>query len=217
MLKNPFDVSLDRLPGSIPVFPTENSFLLPGGQVHLHFFEPRYISMVQDALSAQDRIIGLAIPKASQSISKKEQQLNKTGCAGRITSFEETPDGHFLITLTGYCRFDMADEINTMRGYRRFSVSWEAYAQDISVNPNPDMDRDELVKLLKKYVGEHAMEMDWNIIKETPNFNLITFFSMNLPFDNEERQKLLEASTSEERSKVLIELIRHELDDIESK
>ena len=39
------------LPEVIPVFPLPGALLLPRGQMPLNIFEPRYLAMVDDALS----------------------------------------------------------------------------------------------------------------------------------------------------------------------
>lgn len=208
MLKNPFDTAFGALPETLPVFPLADVLLLPGGQVPLNVFEGRYVNMVQDALAARDRLIGLVLPDGEgQPVTGAKRSLSKVGCAGRVTSFEETADGRFLIVLTGYCRFRLVEEVPTMRSYRRFSVGWEPYEQDLSIDLNPDIDRDKLIKLLKDYAQISDIEMDWKLLVGTPNFNIVTFFSMNLPFESRDKQLLIEAQTIEDRAEVLIALI----------
>ena len=51
------------LPPVIPIFPLPNAVLFPNVFMPLHIFEPRYRTMVADAL-AGDRIIGMALLKA---------------------------------------------------------------------------------------------------------------------------------------------------------
>ena len=48
------------LPLVIPVFPIDGAMLLPGGQLPLNVFEPRYLNMLDDAM-AGDQIIGMAL------------------------------------------------------------------------------------------------------------------------------------------------------------
>ena len=202
--KNPFEVSYDRLPEALSVLPLDAILLLPGGQIPLQVFEPRYINMVQDALATPERVIGVILPKDKNS-------LYTIGCAGRITSFEETADGRFLITLTGYCRFKTINELSTMRGYRLFSVDWSLYKNDLVIDSNPDIHRDELVKLIQKYSQQLGIHMDWEVLSITPNFNVITFFSMSLPFKHSNKQPLLEAHTLEDRGEVLMAMIKDEI------
>ena len=42
--------------------------------------------------------------------SLKKPNLYEVGCAGKITSFNETEDGRYLIILNGLCRFRIIKE-----------------------------------------------------------------------------------------------------------
>lgn len=211
VFKNPFDIGFNRLPDSLPIFPHEGALLLPGGQVPLHMFEPRYLNMVQDALAAQDRLIGMVLPDLTKpKIGSNKRPLYEVGCAGRITSFEETSDGRFLIMATGYCRFRLGDEVPTMRGYRRVSAKWDEFEEDLTIDPHVDIDRDKLIDALQAYAELASIEMDWSSVARVPNFNLITFFAMSLFFENEQKQQLIEAKDLVERADVLLSLISSE-------
>lgn len=198
-----------KLPDSIPVFNAKGQFLLPGGQVSLSIYETAYINMVQDVLAARDRMIGVCLNKKVDKNSGKEEFF-EVGCAGRVTSFEEMVDGKFLITLTGMLRFELQGEVPTLRKYKRFSVDWSNYEGDLVINPNPDIDKEKLVKLIKQYSELLSIEMDWSILDSTPGFGIVTFFSMNLPFDDEIRQLILQAKTVEDRAKTLAAVIESE-------
>ena len=105
-LSAPVSEIASSLPGRFPVFPLRGAMLLPGGNLPLNIFEPRYLQMVRDAMQT-DRVIGMIQPKG-EAADGIPPDLYRTGCAGRITNFSETSDGRFLITLTGVCRFDVA-------------------------------------------------------------------------------------------------------------
>ena len=53
------------LPDRFPVFPLRGAMLLPGGNLPLNIFEPRYLQMVRDAMQT-DRVIGMIQPKAER-------------------------------------------------------------------------------------------------------------------------------------------------------
>ena len=59
---------------------------------------------------ASHRMIGMIQP-ADPKARLDSPEVYPVGCAGRITSFSETPDNRFLITLTGVCRFAIAREL----------------------------------------------------------------------------------------------------------
>src|SRR5881392_266203 len=98
------------LPEVIPVFPLPGALLLPRGQMPLNIFEPRYMAMVDDALRAGHRLIGMMQPDAVHSGSTERPVLYKVGCVGRITQIAETGDGRYLLQLTGIARFQVQDE-----------------------------------------------------------------------------------------------------------
>src|ERR1700744_2602062 len=98
------------LPHSLPLFPLTGALLLPRGALPLNIFEPRYLEMVDYALSG-DRLIGMIQPTENEETTLKPR-LSAVGCAGRIVSFQETPDNRYLITLAGVCRFRLVAEMD---------------------------------------------------------------------------------------------------------
>lgn len=210
LIKNPFDVPFERLPETLPVFPLDSAIILPGGQIPLHIFEQRYLHMVQDTLAANDRLMGVCMPKESLPHGKK-RALHDIGCAGRITSFEETSDGRFLITLTGYCRFKVKQEIPCMRGYRKFEVDWKPFQSDLSISAHTAVNHSVFIDKLKEYAQLMQIDMDWRVLSETPIFSVVTFFSMSLPFSNTQKQQLLEAEDTYNRMVLLTNMIDQEI------
>lgn len=206
-----FDPSFDDLPATIPIFPLTGVLLLPRGILPLNIFEPRYLNMVQDALAA-DRMIGMIQPSGKtggKTGSSAEPPVYTCGCAGRITAFEETDDGRFLISLRGVSRFEVAEEVPTTRGYRRARVDWGRFEGDLTPPDDKDktIQRDGLFKCLKAYFKNQGIEASWTALKETPNERLINSLSMICPFEPSEKQALLEASDLCERTKVLTALV----------
>ncbi len=114
MSTHAFALPFDNLPASLPIFPLPHAVAMPGCQLPLNIFEPRYLNMVFDALGEQ-RLIGMIQPEFSASDEKKPS-LYKTGTAGRITFFNETSDGRLMVVLTGVSRFDIREEIPSTAG-----------------------------------------------------------------------------------------------------
>src|SRR5438034_3496899 len=109
----------DDLADVIPVFPLPGALLLPRGQMPLNIFEPRYIAMIDDALRAGHRLIGMIQPDAAHSDSLDRPALYKIGCVGRITQLAETGDGRYLLQLTGIARFRVENELHVATPYRQ--------------------------------------------------------------------------------------------------
>ena len=104
MTRPAFHPDFEKLPQSLPVFPLTGVLLLPGGQLPLNIFEPRYLTMTQDALGESQRLIGMIQPQ-DENAGGDKPALRSIGCAGRLSAFQETDDGRYLISLTGVIRF----------------------------------------------------------------------------------------------------------------
>ncbi len=193
------------LPQVIPVFPLPGAILLPRGQLPLNIFEPRYLNMIDDAM-AGDRIIGMLQPQVG---SVRLPGLSPIGCAGRITSFAETSDGRYLITLTGCARFRLASELPAQTPYRQIRADFAPFEGDLSAPPEDDIgvDRDGLLDALRAYLETRGLDIDWDTAETAPPEALINSLSMALPFEPPEKQALLEAVSLTERSSVLTALL----------
>ncbi len=202
----PFFPSFNDLSQTLPIFPLTGVLLLPRGQLPLNIFEPRYIAMIDDALSS-DRLIGMIQP-VDATANGAAPEVYSTGCAGRITTFDETDDGRYLITLTGLCRFNLEEEVSTTRGYRRVKTDWSPFRDDMA--PAEDclqVDRDRLRQALSVYFNRQGISANWDAIEGTPDDRLVTSLAMICPFAACEKQALLEAPTPQERAALLLSLI----------
>jgi len=195
------------LPPTLPVFPLQGALLLPGGQLPLNIFEPRYRAMIEDAM-ASARLIGMIQPKVKERIAPDDAPgLYKTGCVGKITSFTETSDGRYLINLTGVCRFDVARELPPMRGYRRVEPDWSAHLGDFEPAAESAFDRPALIAALKSYLARNEFAADWKAVEGTCTSDLVVLLAAMCPFNAIEKQALLEAPDAAARGRVLISLL----------
>lgn len=197
--------SVADLSATIPIFPLSGVLLLPRGLLPLNIFEPRYINLVDDALSS-DRLIGMVQPRDERAAGPAPR-VYPTGCAGRISSFDETDDGRYLITLTGVCRFRLDSELPIERGYRRVRADWHPFAGDLLEETDPGLDRERLLAKLGEYLDRHGMAANWEAIKQASDERLVTSLAMICPFEACEKQALLEAGTLAERAALLTTLI----------
>lgn len=200
----------DDLPGIVPVFPLQGALLLPGGQVPLNIFEPRYLTMVDDVM-ASDRIIGLIQPDLGEKLPESGQELDENyrpnlsavGCLGRITSYVESGDGRLLITLHGICRFRMVEELAIKKPYRMCKIV--PFLSDLSEPADvEDVDREALLTAFRAYLEANNMEADWEGIARADNAMLVNALSIMSPFGAAEKQALLEAPDLKTRAATLI-------------
>ncbi|MEX0503365.1 LON peptidase substrate-binding domain-containing protein [Alphaproteobacteria bacterium LSUCC0719] len=197
-----FDRHTDRdLPSDIPIFPLPNALLLPEGQLPLNIFEPRYLAMIEDALGSPGRLIGMVQPVGDAG------NLFGIGCAGRISYFQETGDGRFMIALNGVCRFRLVDHHLTERGYRRASVSWDEFVSDLENGEGGIADRDHMFAVMRRYFDTQGFEADWDQIERSDDSAILNTLAMVCPFDVAEKQALLEAEGVRSRADLLIAMM----------
>ena len=200
------------LPAVLPVFPLPGALLLPRARLPLHLFEPRYLTMFDDALKTPGRLIGMVQP--CESPGGRGNGLHSIGCAGRLTAFSETEDGRYMITLTGISRFRLQDEIKGFTPYRRFNVSWSGFDRDMGkAEQDPDFGRDSFFRLLSQYFQANSMKTDWDNLREADDELLINSLSMLCPFEPEDKQALLEAPSLPTRRETLVTLIEFAMRD----
>ncbi len=192
----------DDLPTELPIFPLGGVLLLPRGQLPLNIFEARYVTMVDDAIRSS-RLIGMIQ-------TKEDGSIYNVGCAGRITSYNETSDGRYEIVLTGVCRFKVDEELGQKDGYRRVKSNWTDFKTDTEPMGCLDMDRGKLRGLLKNYFEQQGLTCSWDAVDKAGDEKLITSLAMICPFDSQEKQALLEAGCCKERAKLFITLLEME-------
>ena len=196
----------ESLPPRFPIFPLRGCLLLPGGNLPLNIFEPRYLAMVRDAMLT-DRVIGMVQPRLDGD-KRPAPELFRTGCAGRIGNFSETEDGRFLITLTGLCRFDIARELEVETPYRQVQPDYGRWRRDLQPSQPPASLKAELLAVLKHYFVKHGIEADWRTLEAAPLAALITSLAMICPFEANEKQALLEAADLDRQGRLLVALMR---------
>lgn len=205
---NPFTPKFTDLPPTLPVFPLNGVLLLPGGSLPLNIFEPRYIAMIDAALAAPGRLIGMIQPADFEyGSSQKAPALQKIGCAGRISELHETPDGRYEITLSGICRFKVDEELSVTTAYRQVRPDWRGFEADSIPHECEGLCKDRLKDLLKDYFQVQGMNCDWSKVDEAPKEKLLTCLSMICPFEPSEKQALLEAPSLAARADILFKLL----------
>lgn len=195
-------VKREDLPEAVPVFPLTGALLLPGGQLPLNVFEPRYLAMF-DAALAGDRLIGIVQPVLGEAGEGMRPALSSVGCLGRITSFAETGDGRYILSLSGVCRFRLMEEVGEGHPYRTVNIM--PFMSDLSAEDDEtSVDRQELLRVFKAYLDANKLEADWESVERAGNRTLVNSLSMMSPFGPAEKQALLEAPDLKTRAETLI-------------
>jgi hypothetical protein len=204
-----FHPQLEDLPAEIAVFPLPGALLLPRARLPLNIFEPRYLAMTSDSLG-QGRMFGMIQPQPGAGRGPTGPGLYRVGCVGRLSSFAETEDGRFLITLTGVARFRVAEELEMARGgYRRVRADYGPYRADLDLSvTGPAVDRTALLAALRPFFRARGIDVNWESVERTSDEMLVLTLCMVCPFEVPEKQALLEAGTAEARAAMLIALLQ---------
>ena len=192
------------LPATLAVFPLPGALVFPRWQLPLNIFEPRYLNMIDDAMSGS-RLIGMVQTAGGP---RHQPLIAEVGCAGRITSYTETADGRYLISLTGICRFRVARELNVTTPYRQVQPDWERFAGDLVPPPEGEgKERADLIAAFRQYAAANGLETDWSALEEASLETLVHALASGCPFAPMEKQALLEAPTLAERASALTALL----------
>jgi Lon protease-like protein len=196
----------------IPIFPLPGALLLPRGQMPLNIFEPRYVAMVDDALRAGHRLIGMIQPDPAHPGPEDKPNLYKIGCAGRITQIAESGDGRYLLQLTGVARFRIEEELGVATPYRQCRVSYTPFVDDLTARKGEEeVDRASLLHALSDFLKANDLKADWDGIKNAPNEALVNALAMMSPYGTAEKQALLEAPDLKTRAQILVAVTEIEL------
>ena len=196
---------IEELPNKISVFPLSNFIIFPDTTVPLNIFEPRYIQMIDDCMKG-NRMIGMIQPKEK---NQTNPELYNVGCAGKITSFNETDDGRYLIVLNGVSRFKILEEIQTDKLYRQYNISFKEFVKDLDEEEEEVKfsDLELIFKNLKSLFNKQGYIINWKELEKQSLDRIINTLSMASPFSLEEKQILLETADLKTRKQKLEQIL----------
>ncbi len=185
----------------IPIFPLNGAVLYPETNLPLNIFEDRYIDMVDFALSNK-RLIGMIQ-------TDKKGKLFKVGCIGKITSFNETKDGRYLINLEGMNLFLLKKEIDMGFKFRIIEGnSIKHNSNNLSIDSNV---KKNLLNKYSKYIKNKKIDLNISELEKLTTKQLAKLIAMVSPFDHIDKQMLLEISIPNEFCKKLLSILDIEL------
>ena len=197
---NDFEQEIN-LPNIIPIFPLEGVVMFPDTYLPLNIFETRYLKMIDNAISNENRLIGMIQPK-NLNESYDEHLYYNVGCAGKIIKFEETDDNRYLITLKGLSRFNLISEKTNEKDYKEANIAWDNFSKDLNINAKSS-DFSTLKKTLKKYFKSKNIRANMDAIDTFNDYNFVDQITMICPLANNEKQLLLETTSISKREKLL--------------
>ena len=198
---------MTTFPKIIPVFPLSGVIYFPKTNLPLNIFEKRYLDLVNDTYK-KDKLIGMVQSK------KDLGNVYKIGCLGKISDFKKIKDGRILINLNGITRFEIIEEIKNNKLYREFKVNYDKFEKDLE-KPSTNSDINKLIEKIKSFFKKNGLLLNWKEFDRLEKGLKVDTLSMISPITNEEKQKLLEAVTLEDKIQSLDDIINfylHESD-----
>tara|TARA_E500000178_G_scaffold68736_1_gene66240 strand:+ start:59 stop:718 length:660 start_codon:yes stop_codon:yes gene_type:complete len=201
-------ITLNNLPTKIPVFPLSNFIIFPKTTVPLNIFEPRYIDMINDSMKS-NKLIGMVQPLSLNNIGQTDPGLHQVGCLGKITSFKETENRHYLIELKGIIRFEIINEIKSNKKYRECEVNFNRFDHDLNDNKEQlkFSDLELIFKDLKALFEKRGFIINWKELEKQSLDETINALAMASPFTLEEKQVLLEAESLNIRKNKIADIL----------
>ena len=197
---------MKSFPNVIPIFPLSGVIYFPKTNLPLNIFEQRYLDLVNDTYK-NDKLMGMV-----QS-QRNGNQVYEIGCLGKISDLQKSKDGRILINLTGITRFKILEEVENKKLYREFKVDYKSFEIDLK-DSSGDLNTNDLMNKAKKFFKKNGLLLNWKEFEKLDKAQKINTLSMISPVTNEEKQKLLEALTIEDKIKILESIISFYLHDI---
>ena len=190
---------MKKFPKIIPVFPLSGVIYFPKTNLPLNIFEQRYLNLVNDAYN-KDKLMGMVQSK------RENNNVYEVGCLGKISDYQKSKDGRILINLTGISRFKILKEIPNNKLYREFQVDYESFLEDVE-NAQSGVDAKELMEKAKIFFKKNGLLLNWREFEKLEHTQKINTLAMIAPITSEEKQKLLEAISLEDKIKTLESII----------
>ena len=197
---------MKSFPNQIPIFPLSGVIYFPKTNLPLNIFEQRYLDLVNDVIR-KDKLMGMIQSK------RKDEELYKVGCLGKISDFKKSKDGRILINLTGITRFEVLKEEKNSKLYREFKVDYEKFNTDLQ----PSLEEISTGSLMKKaeiFFKKNGLLLNWKEFEKLDKVQKINTLAMIAPVTNEEKQKLLESISLKEKVETLEGIINFYLHEV---
>lgn len=195
----------NKLPNKIPVFPLSGVIYFPKTNLPLNIFEQRYLNLVNDIMQ-KDKLMGMIQAK------RIGKEVYKVGCLGKVSEFKKSEDGRILVNLTGLTRFEITEEVQNSKLYREFKVDYKKFSNDLK-NINENISTDMIIEKAKNFFEKNGLLLNWQELDKLNKDQKINTLAMIAPITNEEKQKLLESISLEEKTKTLSDIIGFYLHD----
>ncbi len=190
---------MKNFPDVIPVFPLDGVIYFPKTNLPLSIFEQRYLDLVNDAYK-KDKLMGMVQSR------KNGNTVYNIGCLGKINDYQKSADGRILINLIGISRFKILKEIPNKKLYREFKVNYDGFSVDTN-DYIGEIDTKDLMEKAKVFFQKNGLLLNWKEFEKLDYTQRINTLAMIAPITNEEKQKLIETISLENKVNALNSII----------
>jgi len=192
-----------------PLFPLPNVVLFPKAFLPLHIFEPRYRTMMADALKGGQSICMTLLKPGWEADYHGSPEVYRVGCLGRVLQHQELEDGRYNVTLQGEQKIEI-EGIDRNEPYRMARV--RAVDEDRSWIASRDVQEDvaELTALFRRVHQEGTAAIDLAQIlgaNVTPEA-IVNTVAMNVNVESRVKQELLELDSLGTRFRAILRYLR---------
>src|SRR3954451_19805994 len=184
----------------IPLFPLPNLVLFPNIVVPLHIFEDRYKTMINSCVD-NGEVFGLVLLRSGAE-EENEQTIHRVGVSARIVEVERLDQGRMNILCEGESRFRIhrfTQQVPFWKGSVEFFEDQELRAAESLYEQVAELYRG-VAALSAKLSGSEPAEL---ILPESAT-DLSFMVSYVLDIEGEEKQRLLEMTSTTERLRMLV-------------
>jgi Lon protease-like protein len=190
------------MPGEmdIPLFPLPNLVLFPNIVVPLHIFEDRYKTMINSCVD-HGEVFGLVLLRSGAE-DENEQSIHRVGVSVRIVEVERLEQGRMNVLCEGESRFRIhrfTQQLPFWKGTVEFFEDQELRAAESLYEQVAELYRG-VAALSAKLSGSDPAEL---ILPESAT-DLSFMVSYVLDIEGEEKQRLLEMTSTTERLRMLV-------------
>ena len=189
----------------LPLFPL-GTVLFPGGVLPLRIFEPRYLDMIANCMRDSSPFGVVLLRRGGEVINdsnRSEVEFHEVGTEARIFDFSQTEKGILAVVASGERRFVVDRAESASDGLTIGHVSFFADECDSDITGEHGELMEVLIDLMK-----HPLVQELKLDVDLTKASSVSYrLSDLLPVAAEEKQKLLEIDSGEERLSRLREII----------
>jgi len=186
---------------NVPLFPLTMP-LMPGCQLPLRIFEPRYLDMVADCLKSSSPFTIVQTKGKSEPTVQSDLKIFSVGTQAAIVDFDRGIDGCLSISVVGIRRVEITHSHQLVSGL------WVADNKPLGERGSPPVDElNTLKSLLEKLLQHHMVKNMSDSVDYDSSEQVMNYLIMLLPFSPHMKQALMETDHHGLRWQGLVEAI----------